>query len=93
MNDWPHRIPFDLHKEIEARHVDDWQAALRTWAKCHGLKLKIMWWAQLERKMSDLHSMRFTAKPQDHWAVIREWLVRHEVSVPVKLPGWPEQGS
>jgi hypothetical protein len=90
---WPNRIPFDLHKELEARRIDDWQAALRAWAKRHGLKLKLLWWSDLERKVADLHSMRFTAKPQDHWAVIREWLELHEVPAPENLPGWPEPDS
>ncbi|MCG7520834.1 hypothetical protein [Ruegeria sp. Ofav3-42] len=93
MTKWPNRIPFDLHKELEARPVTDWEAALRVWAKAHGLKLKIQWYPQLQRTMADLHSRRYTAKPQDHWAAIKEWLERHDVPAPEKLPGWPEIDS
>ena len=82
MSDWPNRIPFDLHKELEARRVDDWHVALRVWAKTHGLKLKLQWFGQLERKMADLHSRKYTANPQDHWAAIKEWLERKSVPVP-----------
>ncbi|WP_420584882.1 hypothetical protein [Ruegeria sp.] len=84
--DWPNRIPFDLHKQLEARPIDGWQAALRVWAKAHGLKLKIQWWRQLEITIADLHSRRYVVKPQDHWMAIKEWLERHDVPAPEKLP-------
>lgn len=90
---WPSGIPFDLHNELEARPITDWEPALRVWAKAHGLKLKVQWFPQLQRSMDDLHSRRYTAKPQDHWAAIKEWLERHEVEAPGNLPGWPEQAS
>jgi hypothetical protein len=90
---WPNRIPFDLHKELESRPIPDWEAALRVWSKAHGLKLKIQWFAQLQRAISDLHSRRYTARPQDHWAAIKEWLERHEVQAPKNLPEWPELDS
>lgn len=93
MTNWPNRIPFDLHKELEARPITDWEAAIRTWAKAHGLKLKIQWYPQLQRAISDLHSRPYTAKPQDHWAAIKEWLERHDVEAPAKLPIWPEIDS
>ena len=93
MTNWPSRIPFDLHAELESRRTDDWQKALRAWAKVHGLKLKIQWWRQLERAMADLHSRRYVAGPQDHWAAIEEWLERHDVPAPEQLPEWPEQES
>ncbi len=91
MTTWPNRIPLDLCKEIEARPVDDWQGALRAWAKTHDLKLKIMWWRQLEITIEDLQSRRYTANPQDYWMAIKEWLERKGVPAPAKLPGWPEQ--
>ncbi len=91
MSKWPTRIPFDLYEEIEARQIEDWQAALRVWAKHHGLKLKIQWYQQLEHQMADLHSRRYVPGPQDHWAAIKESLEQHEVPVPENLPGWPEQ--
>lgn len=90
---WPNRIPFDLHKELESRRIDEWDAALRAWAKTHGLKLKIVWWRQLEISMADLHSRRYTSKPQDHWMAIKEWLERHDVPAPSRLPEWPEVAS
>jgi len=93
MKNWPNRIPVDLHNELESRHVDDWQTALRVWAKSHGLKLKLQWWRQLEVSIADLRSRRYTAKPQDYWAAIKEWLERHDVSAPDKLPEWPELDS
>ncbi|WP_170760012.1 hypothetical protein [Ruegeria lacuscaerulensis] len=90
MTNWPYRIPFDLHKELEARPVTDWESALRVWAKHHRLKLKIQWYPQLSRTISDLQSRRYTAKSQDHWMAIKEWLERHDVLAPDNLPGWPE---
>ncbi|MES0824257.1 hypothetical protein [Ruegeria sp. SCP11] len=93
MTTWPDRIPFHLHKEFETRRVDDWQTALCVWVKSHGLKLKLLWWADLERKIADLHSYRFSAGSQDHWAVIREWLERNDVPALEKLPGSPELES
>ncbi|WP_170381025.1 hypothetical protein [Ruegeria atlantica] len=93
MTTWPHRIPFDLHKELEAHTIDGWQGALRAWAKTLGLKLKIQSWRQLEITIADPHSRRYMAKPKGHWAAIKEWLERHEVPAPDKLPGWPEVDS
>ncbi len=90
---WPNTIPHDFRIALEERRVDDWETALRSWAKSYGLRLKIQWFAQLERRMVDLHSMRFTAGAQDHWAVIKEWLERHDVSAPEKLPQRPPQES
>ncbi|MEM6891666.1 MAG: hypothetical protein AAF636_26620 [Pseudomonadota bacterium] len=90
---WPNRIPFDLHKDIESRDIDQWDAALRAWAKRHGLKLKVMWWRQLEIRIADLHARRYTAKSQDHWAAIKEWLERHDVQAVERLPKWPEVGT
>lgn len=91
MSDWPHRIPLDLQVELESRPVVDWQAALRAWAKAHGLKLKLQWWPQLERQMAELQARRYIAGSQDYWAAIREWLIRKDVDAPNKLPVWPEQ--
>ncbi len=93
MTVWPNRIPFDLHKDLEAYRVDEWGTALRVWSKRHGLRLKLQWWPQLEKAIADLHSRRYLAKPQDHWAAIKEWLERHDVPAPEKLPEWPEVGS
>nr|WP_321252934.1 hypothetical protein [uncultured Ruegeria sp.] len=90
---WPNRIPFDLHKELESRSLPDWEAALRVWAKSHGLKLKIQWFPRLQRTIADLHSRRYVAKPQDHWAAIKDWLERNDVPAPDGLPGWPEVDS
>lgn len=91
MSDWPYRIPFDLYKELESRRADDWQAAMRAWAKSHGLRIKLHWWPSLEGQIADLHSRRYTAGSQDHWAAMRDWLVRNDVPVPNNLRGWPEQ--
>lgn len=91
MSDWPYRIPFDLHVELESRPFNAWEHSFRTWAKTHGLKLKLQWWPSLEQKVVELHARRYTAGTQDHWAAIREWLVQKGVKAPHNLPGWPEQ--
>ncbi|CUH48980.1 hypothetical protein RUA4292_03172 [Ruegeria atlantica] len=84
--DWPNRIPFDLHADLESHSEGEWETVLRAWAKRHGIKLKIQWYLPLQQTIEDLHSRRYVAKPQDHWAAIKEWSERHDVPAPDKLP-------
>ncbi|MEX0279509.1 MAG: hypothetical protein AB3N19_18480 [Ruegeria sp.] len=63
MTDWPNRIPCDLHKDLESRPLDEWDGALRAWAKSHGLKLKTQLFRQLQIKIAELHARRYAANP------------------------------
>ncbi|KIC44492.1 hypothetical protein RA28_16430 [Ruegeria sp. ANG-S4] len=85
-----YRIPYDLCKELESRPLDEWDGALRAWAKSQGLTLKIQWCRQLQIKEAELHARRYAAKPQDRWMAFKEWLERHDVPAPDKLPQWAE---
>lgn len=93
MSDWPHTIPYDLRKDLEAAGHDDWQRAFRGWAKIHQLKLKLLWDADLLRGVGELDQWRWAPKEQDRWTAIREWLVAFDVPVPVELPVRPERPS
>ena len=46
----------------------------------------------LRRMLETLDQRRFPTTDQDRWGVIQEWLERHGVEVPEKLPTRPEQG-
>jgi hypothetical protein len=80
---WPFTIPYDLLQRME--ELNDWQAALRAWAKFHKLHLKIQWFPNLERRMAELEEYRFQASDQDRWARIKEWLEAKGVEAPEGL--------
>ena len=87
---WPNTIPYDLECEMQARDATDWKSALRAWSKTHKLRLKLQWFADLEREMETLESYRFIAGSQDRWVRIKEWLSANNVPVPSDLPTRPE---
>lgn len=91
MREWPFTIPEDLRQAIEAANQDAWAAPFRAWAKSHGLRLKLGWWQGLERSMSEQDQWRWPPKPQDRWLGMKEWLERHDVPAPEKLPTRPEK--
>ena len=88
--EWPNTIPEDLRQAIEAADQDAWRAPFRSWAKVHKLRLKLTWWADLERRMGEQGQWRWPPKPQDRWSGMKEWLERNEVQAPDKLPVRPE---
>ena len=91
MPDWPQTIPHDLDILLEAHDVTDWERPLRAWCKRHGIRIKIQWWQDLDRRLAELDLMRFTPRNSDRWARIREWLIAHDVEAPERLPMRPEQ--
>ncbi|MBO9451430.1 hypothetical protein J7426_14245 [Tropicibacter sp. R16_0] len=91
MPEWPHTIPHDLDILLEAHEVVDWEKPLRVWAKRHGLRIKLQWIQDLDRRLRELDEWRATPKNSDRWARIREWLIAYEVEAPERLPIRPEQ--
>jgi predicted nucleic acid-binding protein len=87
---WPQTIPYDLKLMLEASSPADCVTVVRTWAKRHNLKLKIQWFPNLERRLSELDEYRFTSSDQDRWARIKEWLEAKGVEAPDGLPRAPE---
>ncbi|MBO9453139.1 hypothetical protein J7426_22950 [Tropicibacter sp. R16_0] len=88
---WPNAIPHDLDILLEDHEVVDWEKPLRAWARRHGLRIKLPWWPDLERRLRELDEWRATPNNSDRWARIREWLIAHDVEAPNGLPMRPEQ--
>ncbi|MEX5600741.1 hypothetical protein [Pseudophaeobacter sp. C1-32P7] len=91
MHDWPHTIPEDLRQALEAAPHEAWLPAFRSWAKQHGLRLKLQWIPDLERRVGELDKWRWAPGHQDRWGVMREWLDAKRVSAPESLPTAPER--
>lgn len=89
MSGWPWTIPEDLRVSLEAASREDWAQPFRSWAKKHGLKLKLQWFADLERRIADLEEYRDPPSIQTRWGAIKEWLEANNVSAPAKLPTRP----
>jgi len=90
MSAWPWTIPEDLRQSMEAAGHDGWEPPVRAWAKKHGLKLKLQWFADLERRISGLDEYRDPPSIQTRWGSIKEWLEKYNVATSEKLPTRPE---
>jgi len=88
---WPHTIPYDLKLALEATYApEEWQHAFRAWAKSHGLRFKLQWMRGLDDDLAEQNRWRAPPAVQDRWSVIKEWLERHGVEAPDRLPVAPE---
>jgi len=91
---WPHTIPHDLKLALEStQRAEEWHYAFRAWAKYHGLRFKLQWMRGLALELSELDRRRSPPADQDRWGVIKEWLEKHGVEAPDRLPVAPEIGS
>lgn len=90
---WPYTIPHDLKLALEATQTpEEWWLVFRTWAKHHGLRLKLQWMRGLTLDLTELDRRRSPPTDQDRWGVIKEWLEAHDVEAPDRLPVAPEVG-
>lgn len=90
MPEWPHTIPHDLRISMEEAGPGGWEAVVRAWGKRHGLRLKLQWFPDLARRMQEQDGWRWAPSVQDRWCGIKEWLERHGVQAPERLPVAPE---
>ena len=78
MKGWPWTAPEDLRQAMEAAGHDGWEAPVQAWAKRHGLKLKIQWFADLQRRLVTLDEYRDPPSIQTRWVSTKEWLEVHD---------------
>jgi len=91
MGKWPSFIPHDLKLALEASTThEQWWQAFNAWSKTHALRIKLHWMRVLVLDLAELDRYRTPPTDQDRWSTIKEWLERHGVEAPDRLPAAPE---